>query len=119
MKVGTRKEKEVSKLNNEIYLRILAITSEYCVLGKVVIGEIVDFIDEEYTVTRKVSKIDSKEDELPITGQECFCGDGLGRVMSFDFSPPNNYIQVSTYIRDRECKWDRHNVELLDPRRSI
>ena len=53
MKVGTRKEKEVSKLNNEIYLRILAITSEYCVLGKVVIGEIVDFIDEEYTVTRK------------------------------------------------------------------
>lgn len=51
-----------------------------------------------------------------IIGQEAICPDGLGRVIKYDFKRPDNYIQVSTYVDDRQCKWDRKNVELIDPR---
>lgn len=52
-----------------------------------------------------------------IIGQEAICPDGLGRVIAFNFDNPNNYIQVSTYINDRQCKWDKNNVELINPRK--
>lgn len=48
-----------------------------------------------------------------IKGQEAICPDGLGRVMDWDFECPENYIQVSTYIDDRQCKWSPDNVTLI------
>jgi len=51
----------------------------------------------------------------PIIGQEAICPDGLGRVISYNFTVPNNYIIVSTYIEDRKCKWDSKNVKLINP----
>jgi hypothetical protein len=49
-----------------------------------------------------------------IIGQEAICPDGLGRVMEV-----NQYsIKVSTYFNDRQCCWDRNNIELIDPRKS-
>jgi hypothetical protein len=52
----------------------------------------------------------------PILGQEAICPDGLGRVVSFKNDFPHQWIQVSTYVGDRSCKWAPHNVELIDPR---
>ena len=49
-----------------------------------------------------------------ILGQEVICPDGLGRVAAFNFAPPNNWVQVQTYINDRQCKWDIKNVTLVD-----
>lgn len=49
----------------------------------------------------------------PIIGQEAICPDGLGRVVSFEDNFPNQYIEVSTYIKDRQCKWDPKNVTLI------
>ena len=51
-----------------------------------------------------------------IIGQEAICPDGLGRVIACQIeAPTNNYIQVSTYVKDRGCKWAPHNVTLIDP----
>ena len=47
----------------------------------------------------------------PIIGQEAICPDGLGRVMDFE----EDFIQVTTYINDRSCKWGPHNVTLINP----
>lgn len=54
----------------------------------------------------------------PILGQEAICPDGLGRVMAFKppCLPDYGWVQVSTYVNDRSCKWSPHNVELIDPR---
>lgn len=49
----------------------------------------------------------------PIIGQEAICPDGLGRVVAYDFTGPNSWIQVSTYVRNKDCKWDRENVTLV------
>ena len=53
---------------------------------------------------------------IPIIGQEAICPDGLGRVIAYDLDIPNSWVQVSTYFYDRQCKWDKDNVELIDPR---
>lgn len=61
---------------------------------------------------RKVMTMDKR----PILGQEVICPDGLGRVMSFEENHGRvTWVQVSTYINDRESKWDAGNVELIDP----
>lgn len=52
----------------------------------------------------------------PIIGQEAICPDGLGRVIAFKNDFPHQWIQVSTYVNDRQCKWDMANVKLIDPR---
>lgn len=52
----------------------------------------------------------------PVLGQEAICPDGLGRVVAFLDDFPRQWVQVSTYVRDRQCKWDPRNVELLSPR---
>ena len=57
---------------------------------------------------------DRKEINI-IKGQEAICPDGLGRVVKWDLDCPNNWIQISTYIDDRRCKWDQDNVVLIDP----
>ena len=49
-----------------------------------------------------------------IIGQEAICPDGLGRVVDFDLDMPNTWIQVSTYFKNRQCKWDKNNVTLLE-----
>lgn len=49
----------------------------------------------------------------PVIGQECICPDGLGRVMAFKNKFPHSYVQVTTYINDRQCKWSLENVELI------
>lgn len=51
--------------------------------------------------------------EHPILGQEAICPDGLGRVIAFKDELPHQWIQVSTYVKDRACKWDPCNVTLL------
>ena len=51
-------------------------------------------------------------DPKPIIGQEAICPDGLGRVVKFD----DKSITVSTYFKDRQCHWAKHEVELIDPR---
>ena len=56
--------------------------------------------------TRKLTKI--------IIGQEVVCPDGLGRVMAFSDEMPNRWIQITTYINDRQCKWDFHNVKVVN-----
>jgi len=52
----------------------------------------------------------------PIKGQEAICPDGLGRVKDFNLEMPERWIQVSTYVDNRDCKWNVCNVELIDPR---
>lgn len=49
-----------------------------------------------------------------IIGQEAICPEGLGRVQDYDrdHSPPW-WVVVETYIANRGCRWDYHNVELL------
>lgn len=49
----------------------------------------------------------------PILGQEAICPDGLGRVKAFKDDFPHQWIQVATYVNNRECKWDYRNVQLL------
>lgn len=49
----------------------------------------------------------------PIIGQEAICPDGLGRIMAFNLVMPNSFIQVTTYINDRQCKWAPLNVQLI------
>jgi len=51
------------------------------------------------------------EFEHPIIGQEAICPDGLGRVIKFLDKFPEQWIQVSTYVDDRQCKWAPHNVK--------
>jgi len=55
--------------------------------------------------------------QKPIIGQEVICPDGLGRVIAFDITSADRYIQVSTYVKDRQCRWSPDNVELIDPRK--
>jgi hypothetical protein len=50
-----------------------------------------------------------REHTGPILGQEAICPDGLGRVADFD----DNTIRVATYIGDRQCCWDKKNVQLV------
>lgn len=57
-------------------------------------------------------------DTVIVKGQEAICPDGLGRVMGWDFKCPENYIQVSTYIDDRQCKWSPDNVMLVPIRKE-
>jgi len=54
----------------------------------------------------------------PIIGQEAICSDGLGRVIAFCDDFPDQWIQVSTYVNDRSCKWDPDNVKLIAPERG-
>jgi len=49
----------------------------------------------------------------PVIGQEAVCSDGLGRVVAFCDRFPEQWIQVSTYVKDRGCKWAPHNVRLV------
>ncbi len=67
--------------------------------------------------------LESKEDIKPIKGQEAICPDGLGRVKEWGYAVARvdnewNWVRVDTYIDNRGCKWDRHNVELIDPRQG-
>ena len=50
-----------------------------------------------------------------IIGQEAICPDGLGRVIDVGIGS-YEFIEISTYINDRSCKWGKNNVELIDPR---
>jgi len=50
---------------------------------------------------------------VPVIGQEAVCPDGLGRVVGFDWTSPNSWVQVSTYINNRSCKWDSKNVYIV------
>lgn len=52
----------------------------------------------------------------PIIGQEAVCPDGLGRVVDFKDDFPEQWIQIATYINNRDCKWDHHNVRLVSIR---
>jgi hypothetical protein len=54
-----------------------------------------------------------------IIGQEAICPDGLGRVKDYDTKFPNNWIQVSTYINNRDCKWDAGSVQLINPNKVV
>ena len=54
------------------------------------------------------------EDKV-IIGQEAICPDGLGRVQSYNFKFPQHWVKVQTYVKDRSCKWDACNVQLIDP----
>lgn len=49
----------------------------------------------------------------PIIGQEAVCPDGLGRVTAYEDRFPHQWIQVSTYVKDRGCKWAPENVKLV------
>lgn len=48
-----------------------------------------------------------------IIGQEAICPDGLGRVIAYKDAFPEQWVQVSTYVNDRQCKWAPHNVQLI------
>lgn len=50
---------------------------------------------------------------IPIIGQEAICDDGLGRVIDYCDKFPKQWIQVSTYVKDRQCKWSPDNVVLI------
>ena len=55
----------------------------------------------------------------PILGQEAICPDGLGRVTAVGPEVAGtSWVQVSTYVGNRECQWAENNVELIDPRRA-
>lgn len=57
--------------------------------------------------------------EHPIIGQEAICPDGLGRVVAFRDRFPDQWIEVSTYVMDRGCKWSPCNVDLLPISREV
>mgnify|MGYP000894122421 CR=1 FL=1 len=74
--------------------------------------------DEYNAKMRKEHEECYKENHVkPIIGQEAICPDGLGRVVEFEDNFPRQWIRISTYVNDRQCKWDFCNVELIDPRR--
>lgn len=51
-----------------------------------------------------------------IIGQECICPDGLGRVSAVrEGICQKVHITVDTYINTRNCEWDSHNVQLINP----
>jgi hypothetical protein len=50
----------------------------------------------------------------PIIGQEAVCPDGLGRVKAWCDNFPEQWVQVSTYLDNRDCKWDACNVRLVE-----
>lgn len=50
----------------------------------------------------------------PVIGQEAITPDGLGRVTAYVDRFPEQWVQVSTYVRDRQCKWSPDNVQLVD-----
>jgi hypothetical protein len=50
----------------------------------------------------------------PVIGQEAVCPDGLGRVMAYEDRFPHQWVQVSTYFNDRQCKWAPSNVKLVE-----
>ena len=49
----------------------------------------------------------------PVIGQEAICPDGLGRVSDFKDEFPIQWIQVSTYYKNRDCHWAPYNVKLI------
>ena len=49
----------------------------------------------------------------PIIGQEAICPDGLGRVIAYKDSFPDQWVQVQTYVNDRGCEWSPGNIELV------
>ena len=51
-----------------------------------------------------------------IIGQEAICPKGLGRVIDYCDSMPHRWIQVETYVNDVSSKYDKDNVELIDPK---
>lgn len=51
----------------------------------------------------------------PIIGQEAICPDGLGIVIAYNSASPESWVQVKTYVNNRECKWDYTHVTLIDP----
>ena len=53
------------------------------------------------------------ERQKPIIGQEAICPDGLGRVSDFNFNSSNEWIEVSTYYRNRLCHWSPDNITLI------
>ena len=61
----------------------------------------------------KLVKLMKEKYVRPVIGQECICPDGLGRVVAWEDRFPKNWIQVDTYVKNRSCKWDRHNVKLI------
>lgn len=48
----------------------------------------------------------------PVIGQEAVCPDGVGRVLDYKDHFPEQWVCVSTYVKDRQCKWDPKNVKL-------
>jgi len=50
---------------------------------------------------------------LPIIGQEAVCPDGLGRVVAYLIDSIGGWIQVATYVNNREYKWDVNSVQLV------
>jgi len=52
----------------------------------------------------------------PILGQEAICPDGLGRVTEIEYVGSQiKFIQVTTYVNDRSCHWDKDNIQLIKP----
>ena len=48
-----------------------------------------------------------------IKGQEVICPDGLGRIVKIiKSSAPGLSIKVETYIGNRGCVWDAHNIKV-------
>lgn len=66
-------------------------------------------------ITASFKKKAKKKSKVPklVIGQEAICPDGLGRIVDFCLSIPNQFIQVETYVHDRSCKWAVHNVKVL------
>ena len=52
--------------------------------------------------------------EPPVIGQETICPDGLGRVADYKDDFPHQWIRVDTYVDNRSCQWDVHNVKLIE-----
>jgi hypothetical protein len=52
-------------------------------------------------------------------GQEAICPDGLGRVIAVLDNFPHQWVQVSTYVNDRQCKWAPHNVLIIPLPRAV
>ena len=50
---------------------------------------------------------------IPIIGQEAICPDGLGRVTAYRNSTLGAWIQVATYVNNKESKWAPLNVRLV------
>ncbi len=76
------------------------------------------------TVTRDPNPMDLgvvhvswwKDEPQIIMGQEAICPHGLGRVMGVD---PEGLIRIDTYTDNKNCKWAREDVELIDPRGTM